>query len=133
VQAQIGHHIVSSCTDPVGGNAFSPGQALIADAQALQATLGTQIQAAPIVGFVTSTNDAGTAGRTVNLLSGKTVIATASTDATGFYYFDSTNLTRGAPYIVTVTIPKGFKTAQPTSQTFMWSASTVKLADFVLN
>jgi hypothetical protein len=39
VQAQIGHQIVSSCVDPVGGNRFSPGQALFADAQALQAML----------------------------------------------------------------------------------------------
>jgi hypothetical protein len=133
VQAQIGHNIVTSCTDPVGGNSFSAGQALLADAQALQATLGTQVKAAPIVGFVTSTNDAGTAGRTVNVLSGKTVIATASTDATGFYYFDSTNLTPGALYTVNVTIPKGFKSSLPASQTFTWSASGMKLADFVLN
>ena len=39
VRAQIGHQIVSSCTDPVGGNTFSPGQALLADTRALQATL----------------------------------------------------------------------------------------------
>jgi hypothetical protein len=57
----------------------------------------------------------------------------ASTDATGFYYLDSTNLTRGAPCIVNVTIPKGFKTSLPASQAFVGSASLVKLADFVLN
>ncbi len=34
---------------------------------------------------------------------------------------------------VNVTIPKGFKTSLPASQTFMWSASVVKLAGFVLN
>src|SRR5206468_3559052 len=62
VQAQIGHNIVTSCKDPIGGNAFSPGQALIADAQALQATLGTQVKAAPILGTVASSTDAGAAG-----------------------------------------------------------------------
>jgi len=133
VQAQIGHHIVTSCTDPVGGNAFDTGATLIADAQSLQATLGAQVKSAPIVGSVTSANDAGAAGRTANLLSGKSVIATASTDAVGFYYFDPTGLTPGAQYTVKVTIPKGYKSTSPASQTFTWSANPVVLADFVLN
>lgn len=117
----------------MGGNAFSPGEALIADAQALQAMLGTAVKAAPILGFVTSTNDAGTAGRTVNLLSGRSAVANASTDAAGFYYFDSGSLKPGAQYGVTVTIPKGYKTSSPASQTFVWSNALVKLADFMLN
>jgi hypothetical protein len=133
VQAQIGHHIVTSCTDPVDGNSFSAGQTLIADAQSLQASLGTQLKAAPVVGLVTSTNDAGMAGRTVNLSSGKTVIATATTDAVGFYYFDTAALAAGAQYSVNVTIPKGYKTSLPASQTFAWTANPVKLADFMLN
>ena len=133
VQAQIGHHIVSSCTDPVTSTAFSPGATLLADAQALQATLGAPVKAAPIVGTVTSTSDSGIAGRIVNLLSGKTVIATASTDAVGFYYFDTDSLTLGAQYSVTVTIPKGYKTSLPASQAITWSGGPVKLADFVLN
>jgi hypothetical protein len=133
VRAQIGRHIVTSCTDPVGGNAFSAGDTLIADVQSLQSTLGTQVKAAPIVGSVASTNAAGPAGRTVNLMSGKTVIATASTDAVGFYYFDSANLTPGAQYSVTVTIPKGYKASLPASQTFTWTANPVQLAEFVLN
>ncbi|HEU5432500.1 MAG TPA: choice-of-anchor Q domain-containing protein, partial [Thermomicrobiales bacterium] len=133
VQAQIGHQIVSSCTDPVGGNAFSPGQVLLADAQALQAMLGTAVKAAPIVGFVVSTNDAGTAGRTVNLMSGKSALATASTDAVGFYYFDTTALKAGAQYSATATIPKGYKASSPASQTFTWSGAFVNLAAFILN
>jgi hypothetical protein len=133
VQAQIGQHIVTRCMDPVTSTAFSPGETLIADAQALQATLGTQAKAAPIMGSVTSTTDAGTAGARVNLLSGKTVVATATTDAIGFYYFDSTALVTGVQYTAQVTIPKGYKTSVPASQTFAWIASSVKLADFVLN
>jgi hypothetical protein len=133
VQAQIGHLIVTSCKDPVGGNSFSPGQALLADAQALQATLGTAVKAAPIVGTVASTSDAGVAGRTVNLLSGKTVIATASTDAVGFYYLDTGTLRQGSQYAVTVTIPKGYKSSSPQSQTFTWMGNALRLVDFVLN
>ena len=133
VQAQIGHQIVTSCNDPVGGNAFSPGQALIADAQALQAMLGTQVRASPVVGTVANSSLAGTAGAMVNLRSGKTVIATASTDAVGFYYFDSTNLTPDAQYSVDVTIPNAYRSSSPASQTFKWSANTVVLAQFVLN
>jgi hypothetical protein len=133
VQSQIGRHIVTSCTDPVGGNAFSPGQALIADAQSLQAMLGTAVKAAPIVGFVNSTNDAGTTGRMVNLLSGKSVIATASTDAVGFYYLDTTALQMGAQYGVSVTIPKGYKASSPAVQTFTWTGKALQLATFTLN
>jgi hypothetical protein len=133
VQAQIGHQIVSSCTDPVGGNAFSPGQVLIADAQALQAMLGGAAKAAPIVGFVTSANDAGTAGMTVDLISGKSAIETATTDGFGFYYFDTTALKVGAQYAATVTIPKGYKASSPASQTFTWTARALQLATFTLN
>ena len=133
VQAQIGHHIVTSCTDPVTGTPFSPGDTLVTDAQSLQAALGTAVKAAPIVGLVVSTSDAGVAGRTVNLLNGKTVIATASTDAVGSYYFDTSLLKAGAQYMASVTIPKGFKASSPASQSFTWSAKALQLATFTLN
>jgi len=133
VQGQIGHHIVTSCTDPVTGEAFSAGDALIADAQSLQATLATPVKGAPVVGSVVSTSDAGIAGRTVNLLSGKNVVATASTDAVGFYYVDTTALKAGAQYSVSVTIPKGYKASSPASQAFTWNGKAVQLATFTLN
>ena len=133
VQGQIGHHIVTSCTDSVTGTAFSPGDTLIADAQSLQATLATPTKGAPIVGSVVSTGDAGIAGRTVNLLSGKTAVATASTDAVGFYYLDTTALKAGAQYSVSVTIPKGYKASSPASQTFTWTGKALQLATFTLN
>ena len=133
VQAQIGHHVVTSCTDTVTGTAFSPGETLIADAQSLQATLGAKVKGAPIVGLVIGTNDAGTAGRTVNLLRGNAVIATTSTDAVGFYYLDSSSLTPGAQYNVNVTIPAGYRASFPANQAFTWSGDAVRLADFVLN
>jgi uncharacterized repeat protein (TIGR02543 family) len=133
VQGQIGHHIVTSCTDSVTGTAFSPGDTLIADAQSLQATLATPLKGAPIVGSVVSTNDTGAAGRTVNLLSGKSVVATASTDAVGFYYLDTTALQMGAQYGVSVTIPKGYKASSPAVQTFTWTGKALQLATFTLN
>jgi hypothetical protein len=133
VLGQIGHHIVTSCTDSVTGTAFSPGDTLIADAQSLQATLATPLKGAPIVGSVVSTSDAGAAGRTVNLLSGKSVVATASTDAVGFYYLDTTALKVGAQYSVTATIPKGYKASSPASQTFTWTGKALQLATFTLN
>ncbi len=133
VQAQIGHHVVTSCMDPVSGSAFSPGEALIADAQSLQTTLAARVKAAPIIGAVVSTNDAGIGGRIVNLMSGMTVVATASTDAVGFYYLDTASLMPGARYSVNAVIPTGYKASSPASQTFVWSAAPVKLADFVLN
>jgi hypothetical protein len=133
VQGQIGHHIVTSCTDSVTGAAFSPGDTLIADAQSLQATLATPLKGAPIVGSVVSTNDTGAAGRTVNLLSGKSVVATASTDAVGFYYLDTTALQMGAQYGVSVTIPKGYKASSPAVQTFTWTGKALQLATFTLN
>jgi hypothetical protein len=108
---------------------------LITDAQSLQATLGTQVKANPIVGAVVNSSNVGVSGAMVNLLSSpKTVIATATTDAVGFYYFAGTSgLTPGANYTVNVTLPKGYKTSTPASQTFTWSASPVKLASFALN
>jgi hypothetical protein len=113
VQAQIGHHIVTSCTDAVTGERFSAGDALIADAQSLQSPLGTRVKAAPIVGSVASTTDAGAAGRIVNLRSGKTVIATATTDAVGFYYLDTASLVTGARYSVDVTYRRATRRRRP--------------------
>ena len=132
-QAQIGHHIMTSCTDSVTGETFSPGNTLIADAQSLQAALAAPVKGAPVVGSVVSTNDAGTAGRTVNLLSGKSVVATAITDAVGFYYLDTTALKVGAQYSVNATIPKGYKASSPASQTFTWTGKPLQLATFTLN
>jgi hypothetical protein len=133
VQGQVGHHIVTSCTDSVTGDAFSPGDTLIADAQSLQATLATPAKAAPIVGSVVSASDGGTAGRAVGLLDGKTVIATANTDAVGFYYLDTAALKVGAQYSVSVTIPKGYKASSPASQGFTWAGQPVQLKTFTLN
>jgi hypothetical protein len=135
VQAQTGQHISTTCTDPVGGNQFNTAQTLIADSQSLQATLGGQVKAAPIVGLVVNSSNVGISGATVNLLSpSKILIATTTTDAEGFYYFAETGgFTAGGNYTVKVTLPKGYKTSLPASQAFTWQTAPVTASNFVLN
>jgi hypothetical protein len=53
VQAQAGKHISTSCHDP-SGRPFSPVQLLIGDAQYLQATVASQVNANPIMGAILS-------------------------------------------------------------------------------
>lgn len=133
VQAQAGKHISTTCTDP-SGRPFNPVQLLIGDAQYLQGTLG-QLKPNPVIGSVLNSNNVGINGLTVNLVnSSKTVIATATTDSVGLFYFaDTSGLTVGANYTVKVTLPKGYKSSTPASQAFTWNAVGVALSNFVLN
>jgi hypothetical protein len=133
VLVQTGQHIATTCTDPVGGNQFYTGQTLITDAQSLQATLGTQASPNPIMGWVVKSSYVGIAGATVNVLSGKSVLLSTTTDAVGFYYFDASQLAVGTNYTAQVTLPKGYKSSTPASQAFTGSTAPVKLADFLLN
>lgn len=132
VQAQAGKHISTTCT--AGGHQYHPVQTLIGDAQYLLGTLGAQLKADPILGSVLNSTLLGISGATVNLLnSTKAVVATATTDVTGFYYFAATDgLTIGKTYTVKVTLPSGYKSSMPSSQSFNWSAKTVTLANFGL-
>jgi len=63
------------------------------------------------------------------------VVATATTDITGFYFFATGGvLTSGSTYSVTVTgVPKPFHTSSPAFQSFTWAGSGFELANFVLN
>ena len=133
VQAQAGKHISTACTDP-SGRPFNPVQLLLGDTQYLQGTLG-QLKPNPVIGSVLNANNAGINGVTVNLVnSSKTVIATATTDSAGLFYFaDTSGLTGGANYTVKVTLPKGYKSSTPASQAFTWKAVGVALGNFVLN
>lgn len=132
VQAQTGQHIATTCTDPVGGNQFYTGQTLITDAQSLQATLGTQAKSNPIMGWVRNSSHAGIAGTTVNVLNGKNILLSATTDEVGFYYLDATPLTVGTNYTANVTLPKGYKSSTPASQALTGSRVPT-LVNFVLN
>jgi SdrD B-like domain len=132
-QAQAGKHISTTCTDP-SGRPFNPVQLLLGDTQYLQGTLG-QLKPNPVIGSALNSNNVGINGVTVNLVnSSKTVIATATTDSVGLFYFaDTSGLTVGANYTVKVTLPKGYKSSTPASHAFTWKAVEVALSNFVLN
>ncbi|HEU5181146.1 MAG TPA: choice-of-anchor Q domain-containing protein, partial [Candidatus Polarisedimenticolia bacterium] len=122
LQAQAGKHLHASCVDGQG-NTFDPVQTLINDVNALLAGLGASLKANPVMGMVVSANNVEVVGATVSLLSAsKTVILSATTDATGFYVFPKiTALRFGTTYTVKVTVPKGFKSSTPASPSFTWS------------
>jgi hypothetical protein len=107
VQAQTGKPISTTCT--AGSHQYHPVQTLLGDAQYLLGTLGAQLKVDPIMGSVLNSTLLGVSGATVNLLnSTKAVVATATTDGTGFYYFAATGgLTVGKTYTVKVTLPSG--------------------------
>jgi len=77
----------------------------------------------------------GLSGLTVNLLNYKnTVVTTATTDVTGFYYFPATSgMASGTNYTVKVTVPKTYRNSSPASQSFTWKMVGVALNNFVLN
>jgi hypothetical protein len=133
VQAQAGKHIATTCT--AGGHQYHPVQTLISDAQYLLGILGAQLKADPILGSVLNSTLLGISGATVNLLnSTKAVVATATTDVTGFYYFATTGgLTIGKTYTVKVTLPSGYRGSMPSSQSFTWKAIGIALSKFTLN
>lgn len=139
LQAQAGKHIKTTCTDS-NGNQFNPVAVLIADVQALLASLqallphGAARLANPILGNVVNFSNAGLPGAIVSILSGKKVVATAATDAAGFYYLaDTSVLTVGSSYTARVAVfPKGYKTSTPASQTFKWGGTAITLGNSVL-
>jgi hypothetical protein len=91
----------------------------------------------PITGYVVDGNGAGVAGAVVSVLdAGGNVVATATTDITGFYFFAAMSvLTPGSSYSVSVTgLPAGFTTSTPAmSPAFLWSGTGMTIGNFVLN
>ena len=133
VQAQGGKHIMTTCQDPLG-RPFNPVQFLLGDIQYLITSIAGQLKPDPITGSVLVSGNAVIAGATVNLMSGKTLIATSTTDSVGFYYFaDVSGLAVGTNYTVNVTVPKGHKTSTPASQSFTWKGTPITLSNFALN
>ena len=124
LNAQSGKHI-----------AVSAANVLISDESALQISLGANLRPDPVMGSVTNSSNAGIAGATVSILnSSGAVVAAATTDSTGLYFFPLTKgWTSGAGYIVRVALPKGYKTLTPASQKFTWQATQVMLGNFMLN
>jgi List-Bact-rpt repeat protein/FIMAH domain-containing protein len=123
LNAQAAKHIKTACSD-----------ALIADVQALLASLGASgLKPNPVMGFAVNSSNVGVSGATVSLInSAKVVVASAVTDATGFYFFANTSVfTKGSSYTVKVAPPKPYKSA--TSRAFTWTGSAVSVTASVLN
>ena len=89
----------------------------------------------PVMGSILNSSNSGIYGATVTVLnSAKTVVASATTDATGFYFFAKTSVfLTGSKYTVKVSPPKPYRSSTPVSQTFSWNATAVTLGNFMLN
>jgi hypothetical protein len=129
--AQAGKH-VRSCI--INNNTVDAAAVLTTDVQSLQANVSATLQPNPVVGSVLAAGT-GVSGATVSVLNAaKKVIATTTTDVTGFYYFANTSLlTPGTTYTVVVSVSKPYKASAPASQAIVWNAGAITLADFVLN
>lgn len=134
MNAQSGKHIKTSWLDGTG-QLYNPAGVLIGDVTDLLVNAGANLQADPITGSVVNTNGQGVSGITVNLLNSRnTPVASATTDVTGFYYFPATSgLSAGSSYTVKVTVPKIYRNASPSSQSFTWKSAAVSLNSVVLN
>lgn len=130
LQAQSDKHISSTCT--VNGQTFNPIDVLIADVRAILADLKAPSPPNPIMGYVVNGSNVGIAGATVSILN---TANTATSDATGFYFFPNTaSLTIGNSFTAKVTgFPAGFKSSSPASQSFTWQGNTLTLGNFVLS
>jgi N-acetylneuraminic acid mutarotase len=135
IQAQAGKHISTTCSS--GGVAFNSVSTLLIDVQSLIDSLKVGLIPDPITGYVVDGNGAGVAGAVVSVLdAGGNVVATATTDITGFYFFAAMSvLTPGSSYSVSVTgLPAGFTTSTPAmSSAFLWSGTGMTIGNFVLN
>lgn len=129
LQAQSGKHLKTTCTS--GGQTFNPVDVLVAQVQGLLTSLGATLKANPLIGTVVGTGGVEVKGALVSVLNAaKNVVATAETDATGFYFFPKTSaLTVNADYTAKVTLlPKPWRKATPAAQTFTWKGSAVSFA-----
>jgi len=132
LQAQAGKHITTTCTS--GGVTFDAAAVLISDVQALLASLPKSVAANPIMGYVTNASGTAISGVNVSILSGSSTVLSASTDILGFYFFgDSYKLLPTSSYTAKVTLPKGYKTSTPASQTLKWGGTLLMLTRSVIN
>lgn len=135
INAQAGKHIATSSS--IGGVTFNPAGVLSTDVQALIDSLKVGLIPDPITGYVVDANGVGVPGTVVSILdTGGNVVATATSDITGFYFFATISvLTQGSNYAISVTgLPAGFTTSTPAmSPAFMWSGAGMTIGNFVLN
>ena len=95
--------------------------------------MAPQLTPNPLLGTVTDSAGQPIADATVSILSGKTTVATTTTDATGFYYVARTDWPVGSSYSAKVTLPKGYKRSTPAQLSFTWAGSQIELGSFVLS
>ena len=130
LQAQAGKHIKTTCTDS-RGLPLDPVRMLIEYVTGLLANLGANLKPNFVIGSVLGAGGAEIAGATVTITDGKTIVASATTDITGFYVFPKTSaLEIGRNYKVQVTPPKGYKGSTTGSQTLQWGGFAVTLQTF---
>ena len=156
VKAQTGKHIATTCTttfpmlitgtaspvllpevrSTVANVKFGPAALLVADIQTILTSLKASVSTEdPITGFVVNSSGVGVPGVTLTLLDSTShTLGTATTDATGFYFFATTGtLTSSQSYTIQVTgFPAPFTTATPTSSPFTWSGKGLAF-NFTLN
>jgi hypothetical protein len=135
INAQAGKHITTSCN--IGGVAFNPVTVLLLDVQGLIDSLRVSAIPDPITGYVVNSSGVGVAGAGVSILdAGGNVVATATTDITGFYFFATMSvLNPNSSYTVAVTgLPAGFAGSTPAaSPAFTWSGTGLMIGNFLLN
>ena len=91
VKAQSGKHIATTAT--INGVTFSPPAVLLEHARDLLAHLKTQNVPNPVTGYVTTSTHGEVPDAVVSILDPtNTVVATATTDSTGFYYVANTSV-----------------------------------------
>jgi len=91
INAQAGKHIATSCTD--AGTVFNPAAILLLDVQGLIDSLPVSMIPDPITGYVVDANGVGVPGASVSIVdAGNNVVATATTDITGFYFMVTTGV-----------------------------------------
>ena len=95
--------------------------------------VASQLTPNPLLGTVTDAAGRPVADATVSIMSGKSTVATTTTDATGFYYVARTDWPVGTSLSVKVTLPKGYKRSTPSELTFTWAGSQIGPASFVLS
>jgi hypothetical protein len=132
LRAQNGKHLTSACVS--GGVTFNPAAVLASDTRDLSAHVASAV-ANPVLGYVVDAANGGIAGATVSLFdASNALIATVTTDVTGFYFFATTAASPGAQYQAVVTkMPSPFSTSSPASQTFTWTGGEMILSNFTLH
>jgi len=132
IKAQAGKHIKTSWTDG-SGQAYNPDAVLATDVTSLMAIASNNLIPNPIIGSIVNSSGVGLGNISVNIFNSQNVlVATATSDSTGFFYLPVTNIfTPGATYTAKVNLPKGYKSSSPAA--FTWKGLAVKLSNIVVN